>query len=66
MTPQDCLIHWLSPISESSNARLVDETAILPYQKGSMLYDTDASTEDINNSSKADIEAVCAREVFMV
>ena len=31
-----------------------------------MLYDTDASTEDINNSCKADIEAVHVREVFIV
>jgi len=66
MTSQDCLVHWPGPIPKSSNARLVDETAVLPYQKGSMLYDTDASTEDINNSCKADIEAVHAREVFMV
>ena len=66
MTSQDCLVHWPGPIPRSSNARLVDETAVLPYQKGSMLYDTDASTEDINNSCKADIEAVHAREVFMV
>ena len=66
MTSQDCLVHWSGPIPRSSNTRLVDETAVLPYQKGSMLYDTDASTEDINNSCKADIEAVHAREVFMV
>jgi len=66
MTSQDCLVHWPGPIPRSSNAQLVDETAVLPYQKGSMLYDTDASTEDINNSCKADIEAVHAREVFMV
>jgi hypothetical protein len=60
MTSQDFLIHWPGPISRSSNASLVDEIAVLPYQKGSTLYDTDASIEDINNSSKADIEAVRA------
>jgi hypothetical protein len=66
MTSQDCLVHWSGPIPRSGNAQLVNEIAVLPYQKGSMLYDTNASTEDINNSSKADIEAIRAREVFMV
>jgi hypothetical protein len=61
MTSQDCLVQWSDPISRSSNARLVDEPAVLSYQKGSTLYDTDATTEDINNSSKTDIEAVCNR-----
>jgi hypothetical protein len=37
-----------------------------PTKKGSTLYNTNASIEDISNSSKADIEAVRAREVFMV
>jgi hypothetical protein len=54
MTSQDCLVHWSGPIPRSSNTRLVDETAVLPYQKGSTLYDTNASTEDINNQDHPD------------
>jgi hypothetical protein len=68
MTPQDCLIHWPGSVSGSGDIRLVDEAMILPYQEGSTLYDTDASTEIISNSNGAitDVEAMHARAVFMI
>jgi hypothetical protein len=68
MTPQDCLVHWPGSVSRSGNIRLVDEATILSYQKGSTLYDTDASTEIISNSNGTvtDTEATHAREVFMI
>jgi hypothetical protein len=68
MTSQDYLVHWPGSISRSINARLVDEIAVLPYQEGSTLYDTDTSTKTISNSNGAvkDAEATHAREVFMI
>jgi hypothetical protein len=68
MTPQDCLIHWPGSVSESGNIRRVDEATILPYQEGSMLYDTDTSTEIINNSNGTVTYegAMHAREVFII
>jgi hypothetical protein len=47
MTSQDYLVHWLGSIFRSNNAWLVDETAVLPYQEGSTLYDTNTSIEII-------------------
>jgi hypothetical protein len=51
MTPQDYLVHWPNSVSRSGDVWLADEATILPYQEGSMLYDTDASTEIVNNSN---------------
>jgi hypothetical protein len=68
MTPQDYLIHWPGSVSRSGDIQLVDEATILPYQKGSMIYDTDAPTEIISNSNGAVIgtKATYAQEVFMI
>jgi hypothetical protein len=68
MTPQDCLVHWSDSVSRSGDIRLVNEATILPFQKESTLYDTDASTEIISNSNGAviDTEAMHAQEVFMI
>jgi hypothetical protein len=68
MTSKDYLVHWPGSISRSNNARLVDKTAVLPYQEGSTLYNTDTSIEIISNSNSAvtDVEATHAREVFMI
>jgi hypothetical protein len=68
ITPQDCLIHWLGSVSKGGDIRLVDEAMILPYQEGSMLYDTDTLTEIISNSNGAvtDAEATHAQKVFMI
>jgi hypothetical protein len=68
MTSQDCLVHWPGSVSGSGDVRLVDEATILPYQKGSMLYDTDASTEIVNNSigTVTNKGATHARKVFMI
>jgi hypothetical protein len=68
MTPQDCLVHWSGSVSESGDIRLIDEATIVPYQEGSTLYDTNASTEIISNSDGTDMdtEATHAREVFMI
>jgi hypothetical protein len=49
ITPQDYLLHWPIFVSESGDIRLVDEAAILSYQEGSTLYDTDP----ISNSDSA-------------
>jgi hypothetical protein len=51
MTPQDCLVHWSDSVSRSGDIRLVNEATILPFQKESTLYDT---------------EAMHAQEVFMI
>jgi hypothetical protein len=56
MTPQDCLVHWPGSVSGSGDIRLIDEATILPYQEGSMLYDTDASTEIISNYDGTDMD----------
>jgi hypothetical protein len=53
MISEDYLVYWPGSISKSNNARLVNETAILPYQEGSALYDTDTSTDIISNSNGA-------------
>jgi hypothetical protein len=68
MTSQDYLVYWPGSISRSNNARLVNETVVLPYQEGSTLYDTDTSTEIISNSNGTiiDTEETHAREVFMI
>jgi hypothetical protein len=68
MTPQDCLVHWPDSVSGSGDIGLVNKATILPYQKGSTLYDTDASTEIISNTNGAvtDTEAMHAQEVFMI
>jgi hypothetical protein len=64
VTSQDCLVHWLDTLSQSSNTRLVDEAITLPYQEGSTFRDADALTEVISNSSRAGV--VPAREVLMI
>jgi hypothetical protein len=48
ITPQDYLVHWPVSVSESGDIRLVDEAAILPYQEGSTLYDTDPISNSDN------------------
>jgi hypothetical protein len=65
MTSQDYLVHWLGSISRSNHARLVDETAVLPYQEGSTLYDTDTSIEIISNSNGAvTVQKQCTSEKY--
>jgi hypothetical protein len=68
ITPQDCLIHWSGSVSGGGDVRLNNEAMILPYQEGSMLYNTDTSVEIINNSNGAvtDAKAAHVQEVFMI
>ena len=52
ITSQDCIIHWPGSVPEGSGTKLVGTTttAILPYQEGDSIYDTEASTKVISNS----------------
>jgi hypothetical protein len=64
VTPEDCLVHWLSIYPQNSNTRLVEEAITLPYQEGSALYDDNIPTKVIGNYSKASL--VPGREAFMI
>ena len=72
ITSQDCIIHWPGSVPEDSSTQLVGTTttAILPYQEGDSIYDTEASTKVISNSdsmkANANNRATHAREVLMV
>ena len=72
ITSQDCIIHWPDSVPEGSGTQLVDTTttAILPYQEGDSIYDTEASTKVISDSdsmkTNANNKTTHAREVLMV
>ena len=68
----DCIIHWPDSVPEGSGTQLVGTTttAILPYQEGDSIYDTEASTKVISDSdsmkTNANNRTTHAREVLMV
>ena len=72
ITSRDCIIHWPDSIPEGSETQLVGTTttAILPYQEGDSICDTEASTKVISDSdsmkTNANNRTTHAREVLMV
>ena len=72
ITSQDCIIHWPGSVPEDSGTQLVgtSTTAILPYQEGDSIYDTEASTKVISDSdsmkTNTNNRTTHAREVLMV
>lgn len=70
ITPQDCIVHWSGSFFENGSARFIDTTMTLPYQDGSKICDSRASTEILDYSSEEESSTGYGdnriREVFMV
>jgi hypothetical protein len=64
ITPQDYIVHWPGLNSENNDTLPISTAIVLPYQEGSTICDTEASTKILSNSDNTC--TVCTREVFMI